>query len=185
MRLRTAVTSAIKYRKKQSEKDYNLAVEELRKDIVNSPYQPLGDHSRCSERKYFCDGLPKHGEINPVFKGNSSTRWGTENEQIAIAQFESENPGMFVRQCGLAVDEEFPFLGESPDGLTGDDEIIEVKCPSYAKTILPMDGIGKGKINFMEIKDDKHAITTYTKYRVSCIIHVGIHVILLYELHKV
>ncbi|KAJ8891432.1 hypothetical protein PR048_003960 [Dryococelus australis] len=36
MRLRTAVTSSIKFRKKQSEKDYYLDVEELRNDIVTA-----------------------------------------------------------------------------------------------------------------------------------------------------
>ncbi|KAJ8872889.1 hypothetical protein PR048_026505 [Dryococelus australis] len=59
MRLRTDVISAIKYRKKQSEDKYYLSIKELRKDILNSPFYVLGGHSKCSERHYFCDGLPK------------------------------------------------------------------------------------------------------------------------------
>ncbi|KAJ8891433.1 hypothetical protein PR048_003961 [Dryococelus australis] len=90
-----------------------------------------------------------------VFNRNFITRWGTENEHIAIAQFESEDPGTFVRRCDLVVDEEFPYLAASPDGLVGDESIIEVKCLSSAKTMLPMDVIGKGRINLMEIKNDK------------------------------
>lgn len=34
-----------------------------------------------------------------------------------------------VEQCGLFVSVEYPYLGASPDGLVGDQEIIEVKCP--------------------------------------------------------
>ncbi|KAJ8876256.1 hypothetical protein PR048_024166 [Dryococelus australis] len=62
-----------------------------------------------------------------VFKGNSSTNWGIEKESVAIAQFERENPGIIVQRSGLIVDEEYPFLGASPDGRIGDDQIIEVK----------------------------------------------------------
>ncbi|KAJ8890562.1 hypothetical protein PR048_010071 [Dryococelus australis] len=115
--------------------------DQLRKDILNSPFHVLGDHSKCSERQYCCDGLPKPGEVNlvnemekaellkeyfayQVFKGISSTNWGIEKESVAIAQFERENPGIVVKRSGIVVDEEYPFLGASPDGLIGVDQII-------------------------------------------------------------
>ncbi|KAJ8887073.1 hypothetical protein PR048_013288 [Dryococelus australis] len=66
MRLRTAGISAVQYRKKQSEDKYHLLIEELRNDILTSSFHIRGDHSKCSERQYFCDGLPKPGEVNLV-----------------------------------------------------------------------------------------------------------------------
>ncbi|KAJ8883559.1 hypothetical protein PR048_015403 [Dryococelus australis] len=56
MRLRTAIMSAIKYRKKQSEDKYYVSIEELRKDILKSPFHIL----------VLCDGLPKPKEVNLV-----------------------------------------------------------------------------------------------------------------------
>ncbi len=34
-----------------------------------------------------------------------------------------------MEKCGLFVHPDFPFLGATPDGLFGDDSVIEVKCP--------------------------------------------------------
>ncbi|KAJ8868588.1 hypothetical protein PR048_030126 [Dryococelus australis] len=61
LRLRVAVTSAIRHR---SAEDLPLQqrIDELAKDIHNGPCHVFGDHSRCSERGYFCKG-PKEGEV--------------------------------------------------------------------------------------------------------------------------
>nr|CAD7418951.1 unnamed protein product [Timema cristinae] len=34
-----------------------------------------------------------------------------------------------VTNCGLFVDKDQPFLAASPNGLVGDNEIVEIKCP--------------------------------------------------------
>ena len=49
-------------------------------------------------------------------------------EKCAIQQFEKKEK-MSVQQCGFFVSKEFPFLGASPDGLIGDQGLLEVKCP--------------------------------------------------------
>lgn len=59
LRLRYAVTEAIKYRQKQLEKvshEDNLKL--LKTDLKNGPNHVFGDHSDC--RQYFCHG-PKKG----------------------------------------------------------------------------------------------------------------------------
>ena len=33
-----------------------------------------------------------------------------------------------IERCGIFIDFESPYLGASPDGLVGDDGIVEVKC---------------------------------------------------------
>ena len=36
---------------------------------------------------------------------------------------------MDVDPCGLFVAREYPFLAATPDGLVGEDSVVEVKCP--------------------------------------------------------
>lgn len=62
----------------------------------------------------------------------AAVRWGKEKEaeardllEIIISQK--------VTECGLFVDKEIIGLGGSPDGLVGDDAIVEIKCPWSAR----------------------------------------------------
>lgn len=48
--------------------------------------------------------------------------------------------GSTVTECGLFVDKEHPFLCTSPDGLVGEDGLIEIKCPFTAKDASVLDG---------------------------------------------
>ncbi|CAG9773375.1 unnamed protein product [Ceutorhynchus assimilis] len=57
-----------------------------------------------------------------------SVRYGSRNEQTAINKY-SESTKNIVEKAGLHVHKKFPFLGGSPDGLVGNDGVIEVKCP--------------------------------------------------------
>jgi putative phage-type endonuclease len=60
------------------------------------------------------------------FTGNIATQWGEFHESEAVMAF-IEETGLNVQNCGF-----FPhldWLGASPDGLVGDDAIIEIKCP--------------------------------------------------------
>ncbi|KAK4886679.1 hypothetical protein RN001_002950 [Aquatica leii] len=49
------------------------------------------------------------------------------HESVAITMFE-ESQNLKVQQSGFFIDLDFPFFGASPDGLIGDNELIEVKC---------------------------------------------------------
>ncbi|KAF0747565.1 YqaJ domain-containing protein, partial [Aphis craccivora] len=70
-----------------------------------------------------------------------------QNEKVVIRQFENQY-NKTVRPCGLFVDEQYPFLGASPDGLVDDDKIIEVKCtPSIGQKTLEDAAIDK-KLQF-------------------------------------
>lgn len=60
------------------------------------------------------------------FTGNIATNYGTANEGGAIVDFEMTT-GLNVVETGFhKIDD---WLGASPDGLIGDDAVIEVKCP--------------------------------------------------------
>lgn len=43
--------------------------------------------------------------------------------------------GLIVDKCGLFVHPIHGFLGASPDGLVGEDSILEIKCPKSAKNM--------------------------------------------------
>ncbi|GFY10133.1 yqaJ domain-containing protein [Trichonephila clavipes] len=62
---------------------------------------------------------------------NAAMKYGLANE-IALKQYEREY-STEVKICGLFVDKDKPFLCASPDGLVGDDGLIEIKCPYSAR----------------------------------------------------
>ena len=54
-------------------------------------------------------------------------KYGLESEPKAIEKYESQKNGK-VSTSGFWVNPRYPFLGSSPDGLVGEDGIIEIKC---------------------------------------------------------
>lgn len=61
LRLRYAVTEAVKYnRQQQTNIPYETRLMVLKSDLVNGPNHVFGDHTNC--RQYFCQG-PKEGNI--------------------------------------------------------------------------------------------------------------------------
>ncbi|KAJ8886243.1 hypothetical protein PR048_012452 [Dryococelus australis] len=100
-----------------------------------------------------------------VFKGNS----------MAISQFERENPGIVFKRSGLIMAQEYPFLGASPDGHIGDDQLIEVKCPSFAISMPPLDGLAKGKIKYLEMKGGipQLKLSHNYMYQVQGVLHIS------------
>lgn len=49
-------------------------------------------------------------------------------EKVALQQLEQQI-GEKIESCGLYIDPEYNFLGSTPDGLIGNDCIVEIKCP--------------------------------------------------------
>lgn len=83
-----------------------------------SPWQKPADVLRAMVREY-------HG-AESEFTGNPATDHGTNNEQRALLAFMRET-GLSVEQCGF-----FPYgelMGASPDGLTSDGGVLELKAP--------------------------------------------------------
>ena len=56
-------------------------------------------------------------------------QWGIEQESAARARYE-EITGNLVQPCGFAIHGDIPFFGASPDGLVGEDGLVECKCPT-------------------------------------------------------
>jgi putative phage-type endonuclease len=65
---------------------------------------------------------------------NAAMQWGTDNEPIARANYEVLY-GVDVDQVGFVRHPLIAKTGASPDGLIGDDGLIEIKCPNTATHI--------------------------------------------------
>jgi putative phage-type endonuclease len=72
-----------------------------------------------------------HHKAESEFNGNIATDYGVKFQPFAQADFELES-GLDVTETGFHVHPEHEWLGASPDGLVGSDEVIEIKCP-YGK----------------------------------------------------
>lgn len=66
------------------------------------------------------------------FYVNSAIAWGNECEPQARAMYELENDVDVEEVAFIQLDE---FVGVSPDGLVGDNGLIEIKCPTSKKQI--------------------------------------------------
>lgn len=82
------------------------------------PWRSPDDVIRQMVREYH--GAPSE------FTGNVATEWGTNHERAALLAFMRET-GLHVEDCGF-----FPYedwSGASPDGITSDDAVLEIKVP--------------------------------------------------------
>ena len=60
---------------------------------------------------------------------NSAMQWGTEQEPFARIAYETHK-GIFVEQVPFVDHPTIEWFGCSPDGLVGEDGLLEIKCPN-------------------------------------------------------
>ena len=65
---------------------------------------------------------------------NAEMQWGIDQEPFARAAYEAHK-GVLVDEVGFIQHPTIEMAGASPDGLVGDDGMVEIKCPS-SKTAL-------------------------------------------------
>mgnify|MGYP001233659180 CR=1 FL=1 len=65
---------------------------------------------------------------------NAAMQWGTDTEPQARAAYEFHS-GQSVVEVSFIEHPSIPMAGASPDGLIGDDGLIEIKCPLTATHI--------------------------------------------------
>lgn len=85
-----------------------------------NPWKTPEDLIRQMVREY-------HG-AESEFTGNAATEYGTTHEPLALLDYTMEI-GQNVTECGFIVHPVYEWIGASPDGLIGDDAVIEIKCP--------------------------------------------------------
>jgi len=55
--------------------------------------------------------------------------WGIQTEPLAREEYELKT-GLMVDRIGFVIHPRLPRCGASPDGLVGDDGLVEIKCPN-------------------------------------------------------
>jgi len=60
---------------------------------------------------------------------NAAMQWGTDTEPFARAAYEATQ-GVMVEEVGFVRHPTIEWAGASPDGLVGDDGLVEIKCPN-------------------------------------------------------
>ena len=65
---------------------------------------------------------------------NSAMQWGTETEPLARAAYEATKD-VLVDEVAMITHPRIESAGASPDGLVGDDGLVEIKCPNTATHI--------------------------------------------------
>lgn len=76
------------------------------------------------------------GQAAESFK-SSAMQHGTETEPIARMAYETET-GLMVTEVAMIAHPHIEMAGASPDGLVGDDGLVEIKCPNSATHIATL-----------------------------------------------
>lgn len=84
------------------------------------------------------------GEVADSYT-NAAMQWGTDNEADARVAYEFRTDAP-VTEVGFVEHPTIPMAGASPDGLVGDDGLVEIKCPNTATHIETLlDPVPDGK----------------------------------------
>ena len=101
-----------------------------------------GDYSK-SATDYACKIICKRLRVYVEPPTSFAMDWGTENEPLARAAYQLQT-GRDVEEVGFVIPDLTDAYGGSPDGLVGDDGLLEIKCPQspslvryHADGILP------------------------------------------------
>lgn len=82
-----------------------------------------------------------------------SLNYGKRNEGNAKSRYLAKFPDRHIHDCGFVVNNEFPFLGATPDGKLCDNGqigIIEIKCPYSARDLTVSDACSQIHDFFMQ-----------------------------------
>lgn len=98
-----------------------------------------GDYS-ASASEYAAEIVAKRLGVFTESPPSFWMQWGTENEPLALAAYEEANC-VTVRKVGFIVPNYTDVYGGSPDGLVGNDGMVEIKCPK-PETLIRYHGEG-------------------------------------------
>jgi putative phage-type endonuclease len=92
----------------------------------------LGENPYNTRKQVF---MKKTGQSRP-FTGNAACDYGTKMEPVAMAKYvEVTGNKVWKEDVGLLQHPDYASIGGSPDGITLDGILIEIKCPMTRKII--------------------------------------------------
>jgi len=128
----------------------------------------------CLRSDTSCDSVVK----SMLYKSDidcKAMEYGREHEEEARLELEKVL-GVQISKCGLFIDSKDYFLGATPDGLIGDDTLVELKCPLSAANITPEEGIFQRKITLWKINKNKDIIGINTNHKYYYQVQGQLHV---------
>lgn len=116
---------------------------------------------------------------NILYKKNlahvTSVAHGIENEKQALLQLKRQE-NVEILPCGLFIDPVHPFLGATPDGLIGDNMLVEIKCPLTASKKGLTRAIQENNIQILSYRKNTKTITLNEKsnwyYQIQGQLHI-------------
>ncbi|CAH4030452.1 unnamed protein product [Pieris brassicae] len=99
--------------------------------ITASKFHTICHLRSSNQERYACQFLSQQ-----KFTSRSRNH-GIINEKVALQQY-MEETNLQVFECRFFISSECPYLGASPDGILGDETIIEVKCPYSSRLDSPL-----------------------------------------------
>ena len=99
-------------------KQFDLDEDEIVNDKCCNPYS--------SKKQYIIDKCENN------FTGNIAVYWGVKYEQV-VTDLYAVNFNTHVHEFGMIEHPEYKWLGASPDGITEEGVMIEIKCPYRRK----------------------------------------------------
>ena len=76
--------------------------------------------------------IKKCGKKGPKFTGNIHTEWGVKYEDVAVKLYELRN-NTKVHEFGIMEHPTYKFISASPDGISVEGIMLEIKCPPKRK----------------------------------------------------
>jgi hypothetical protein len=148
----------------RTQRDSSAWYEQRSVRLTASNFGRVCNMRASTNRSYFVKEL-----LVPNFSGNKFTKYGIDNEINAFRAikqvltftignvptsiiflykhiFTDINSDQ-IKNCGLFISEQHPFLAASPDGMIGDFGLIEIKCPYTARELTPEELLYQKKSN--------------------------------------
>jgi len=99
-----------------------------------------------------------------ITTGVRAIEWGLNNKDAALSFLQKtenvviQKTGLWLHKCG--------YLGASPDGLIGENDVVEVKCPYKFRNSLLSEEISKDKTYLIYKEQTSSTTLLYQKTKI-------------------
>lgn len=118
----------------------------------------------CRRRPYTAAHSSIMSIMYPADLGtNEYVKFGVDNEDLA-SQIYMDVYNVTVEKCGLFIYEKVCYLAASPDGLVGDNGLVEVKCVPSIEEDKIRQAVAEKKLDFLTFDEDTLVLKSSHKY---------------------
>ncbi|KAF4527543.1 hypothetical protein B566_EDAN014939 [Ephemera danica] len=121
-----------------------------------------------------CDSVINQ-KLYTNLEDNVAVIHGKTHESTAITCLSLELD-IVIEPAGFFVDHTYNFLGATPDGLVGNDTMVEVKCPYGSRYLSPEDAVLQRKCTFWKLNSDGTIGEVNTKHKWYAQVQGAMHI---------